>query len=493
MDDLWSTRPLLVIVFMAVIFILAAQPITDPDFWWHLKTGQYIVETRTIPHTDIFSTLRFGSEWVTHEWLSEVFIYGVFRLQGFGGLIVVFSILITAAFWVVYLRCRKRGVHSYVAGFAVLLGAATTMPTWGVRPQMFSLLFASLFICILDRYAHHEETPSIWWLVPLIILWVNLHAGFALGLVLIVLTISGLLLDWLLLRTYSFEDVWRRTRRLGWLLIVCIAAVWLNPNGVRIYSYPFETLSSHAMMQFIQEWRSPDFHNPLFQALALLLLLTFSALALSNKRPRPGDLLILAATAWATLRSARNVAFFALVATPLLAEHSWTFITSHRWDRWFGPSEKREPEVKSAPKLIVNLLLFVLVLTIIAFIVRRASERQAATEASEFPLAAVDFIRDQKPPQPIFNEYVWGGYLIWRLYPDCRVYIDGRADVYGDELMKEFLAVNDGKPAWREPLDNHGIRTALVRREAALASLLSQDNRWEKVFEDQQAVIFVRR
>src|SRR5260370_16794244 len=116
---------------------------------------------------------------------------------------------------------------------------------------------------------------GIWWCAALMVLWVNLHGGFALGLVLIVLTITGLGLDWLLLRKDSFADVWRRARPLGWLLLICVAAVCLNPNGARIYSYPFQTLSSHAMMQYINNWRPPDFHIPLFQPLAFLLLPTF--------------------------------------------------------------------------------------------------------------------------------------------------------------------------------------------------------------------------
>jgi hypothetical protein len=491
-DRLRSSRGLLALVFMLLIFTLAAQPITDPDFWWHLKTGQYIVETRSIPHTDIFSTLRFGSEWVTHEWLSEIFMYSVFRTLGYGGLIVIFSILIVGAFWIVYRQCRKRGVHPYVAGFAVLLGAVATMPTWGVRPQMFSLLFASIFISFLDRYSRREEMPSIWWLVPLMILWVNLHAGFALGLVLMVLTIAGVLLDWLSLRKDSFASVWRRARPLCVLLIICLAAVCLNPNGTRLYSYPYETLSSQATMQYIREWRSPDFHNPLFQPLALLLLATFSTLALSNKRARPGELLMLAVTAWATLRLGRNVAFFALVATPLLAMHSWTFITSHRSGKWLNAPEKRKPEERSTLKIVLNGLLLALVLAVVALGVGRAVTEQPVTEAQEFPAAAVDFILTQRPPQPIYNEYIWGGYLIWRLYPDYRVYIDGRADVYGDRLVEEWVQTHDGKPTWREALDHHGIRTVLVKPDAALASLLRQDSGWQKVFEDKQAVIFVR-
>jgi len=490
---LGSSRRLLVFVFMVLIFTGSAQPITDPDFWWHLRTGQYIVATRSVPHTDIFSTLRLGSEWVTHEWLSEVFIYGVFRVLGFGGLIVVFSLLITAAFWIAFQRCRRLAAHPYVAGFAVLLGAAATMPTWGVRPQMFSLLLASIFISFLDRYSRHEQMPSIWWLAPLMILWVNLHAGFALGPVLIVLTITGLLLDWLLLRQDSFAEVWRRARPLCWLLIMCVAAVCLNPNGLRIYSYPFETLTSQAMMQVIREWRSPDFHNPLFQGLALLLLATFSALALSRKRARPGELLVLAVTAWATLTSARNVAFFALVATALLAEHSWTFITNHRWGQWLDESEKRESEGKLAPKLVLNVLLLSFALAIVVLGLRRAVAQQPVSTAQRFPAAAVEFILAQRPAQPIFNEYVWGGYLIWRLYPDYRVYIDGRADVYGDRLVEEWLATHDGKPSWRDGLDRRGIRMVLIKPDAALASLLRQDSGWQNVFEDKEAVIFVRR
>ena len=411
-------------------------------------------------------------------------------MLGYAGLILVFSILITAAFGTAYQRCRQLAGHPYVAGFSLLLGAAATMPTWGVRPQMFSLLFAGIFISFLDRYSRREAMPSIWWLAPLIILWVNLHAGFALGLVLIVLTIVGLLLDWFFLRKDRFSDVWRRTRPLCLLLIICVAAVCLNPNGARIYSYPLETLSSHAMMQYIEEWKSPDFHNPLFQALALLLLATFSALALSTKRPNPSQLLLLAVTAWATLRSGRNVVFFSLAAIPLLAEHSSTFIASRRW---LDISERREADERSALKLVLNVFLLALVLVVVALGARRAVEKQPLVEAQKFPAAAVDFISNQKPSQPIFNEYAWGGYLIWRLYPDYRVYIDGRADVYGDELMKEFLTVNDGRPAWREPLDNHGIRTVLVRSDAALASLLRQDNGWSKIFEDKQAAIFVRR
>jgi hypothetical protein len=489
---LLSGRRRLVLFFMLLIFAGAARPITDPDFWWHLRTGQFIVETHTIPHADIFSTLRFGSEWVTHEWLSEVLMYSVFRAAGFGGLIIFFAIVITMAFWITYRRCETRAPHPYVAGFALILGTAATIPTWGVRPQMFSILFASIFLAILDSYCRSEKTRLIWWLIPLMILWVNMHAGFAVGLALILLTILGLALDACIMDKDSLGAIWKRIRPLCLLSLLATGAVSVNPNGLRIYSYPFETLQSHSQMRYIQEWRSPNFQDPMFLALLILILVTFCVLALSNKRPRPSEMLILAATFAATLRSGRNVPFFALVAMPSLAGQLWTSLSTH--SKLLAGSKDREVRQDNVilAAALNALLLVIAPLTAATFIVRRSIAKQPQVEAENFPSAAVDFIKSNNIPQPIYNEYHWGGYLIWKLYPDYRVYIDGRADVYGDALLEEFFTVHDGARTWRKPLDEYGIRTVLVEPDTAIASLLRQDPAWQKVFEDHQTVVFVR-
>lgn len=493
-----SARRLLAFVFMVVIFMLAARPIADPDFWWHLRTGQFIWETRTIPHADIFSTAFHGREWVAHEWLSEVLMYGINRASGYGGLVVCFALLITAAMWIVYRRCAERAGHVYVVGFALVLGALTASPTWGVRPQMFSFLFASIFVAVLGDYARGRRGNSVWYVVPLTILWVNMHAGFALGLVLIALTAAGMLLDaWLM--PDDEEDAptrinaWPRVRRLGLVFGACTVAVALNPNGVRLYSYPFETLTSRAMMKFIEEWFSPDFHELMFLPLAVMIFGTFTALALSKARARPGDLLLLAATGYAALRSGRNVPFFALVATPLLAGHGWNWLTAQSWGGWLTAPEKRETGKQATLKAALNVALLVVIPLAICFAkVGKTVANRGVDEAHNFPVAAAEFVRTEKPPPPIYNEYGWGGYLIWNFYPDYRVYIDGRADVYGDAYMEEFLATHDGGQQWREPLEHYGIRTVIVAPGAPLASLLRQDGGWRKAFEDEQAAIFIK-
>lgn len=488
------SRRLLVVVFMSVIFAAASRPITDPDFYWHLKTGEYLVATKTIPKTDIFSTSKFGSEWVTHEWLSEAFMYSLFRLFGYAGLIAAFAAIITATFKLAYRRCREVAPHPFIAGFALIVGAAATMPTWGVRPQMLSMLFASIFVMVLGDYCRNVRSNAIWFLIPLTVLWVNLHAGYAMGLALIILTIASLLTDALLLAETSLKQTWPRVRSLCGLLVGCIGAVCLNPSGTRMYSYPFETLTSSAMMQYIQEWKSPNFHEAMFQALALLFLVTFAALALSPKRIRPGELLMVLVMALATLKSSRNVPFFALLAIPLLAEHSWHWVTAQRWGQRFMEAEKQETGKAIALKIVLNVLVFLIIpLTLVGLRIGSSVRNQSSTESENYPVAAVNFMLREKPPQPIYNEYVWGGYLIWRLYPEYRVNMDGRADVYGDALIEEFLATHDGETKWREVLQKQGIRTVLLKPDVPLASLLRQDSEWQNVFEDKGSVMFVRK
>jgi len=490
-SPVFSRQRLAVFFFMIAIFAAAARPITDPDFWWHLKTGELLVQIKAIPTTDMFSTLRFGHEWVTHEWLSELFMYSVFRVAGFGGLIISFALIITIAFWTMYRRCLERTGQPYIAGLVMILCAAATVPVWGVRPQMFSILLAAVYLVILDRYCSKQKTRQVWWLIPLMILWVNMHAGFAVGIALIAITIVGLAIDARLVHKASLNSIWERIRKLCLVGLQTCVAVLINPNGWRIYWYPFETLRSKAQMQYIQEWKAPNFQDPMFLALLLLILAIIYVLALSSRRPRPSEILILLGTLAATLRSARNVPFFALVAAPPLARSLWVWYSDYRKSK----SESSPPVSQKTVPLepLLNIAIFVVLPALAALIsVQQTIGRQLRVEGENFPIAAVQFMKSQNLPQPIYNEYHWGGYLIWNLYPQYRVYIDGRADVYGDAFIEHYFVIHDGEPNWRMILDYHQIGTVIVEPNTAIASLLREDSSWKNVFEDKRAVVFTR-
>jgi len=357
---------------------------------------------------------------------------------------------------------------------------------------MFSMLFAALFLWILDKYILNKKTRLIWWLIPATILWVNMHAGFPVGLVLMLLTVVGLALDGYILQKLSPAKIWESTRRLFFVWILCVGAVAINPNGPRLFSYPLETLRSRSMMQYIQEWRPPDFQDPMFLGLIVLILVTFCALAVSGKRALPSELLMLSATVAGTLRSGRNVPFFALVATPILARHLWTRLAPHVTATGSVLRDRRDNGIEQGNVVISVLLLVVMPIVAAGVRLRNSVRIQPLVEARDFPRAAVDFISERNLTQPIFNEYHWGGYLIWKLYPRYRVFMDGRADVYGDELIEEFFRMHDGARDWRNLLDHYGIQSVVVSPNTAIASLLREDKGWNNIFEDQQTVIFTR-
>jgi hypothetical protein len=479
---LFSTRRAFVAILALGLFTMAARSVHDPDVWWHLRAGQQMVATHRVPHQDTFSYTRFGQPWVAHEWLSEVIFYSIFRLAGWAGLTVLFALVIAATFLLLYRQCAGR---PYLAGLLVALGAFATLPSWGARPQMFSMLLAALFLWLL--YRAEREDPSrlrfLWWMPLLLVLWVNLHGAFLLCPVLIALTLAGWMLEaWLGLR--GWPEVRPRLRQLTLVLVACLAVIPLNPNGLELYRYPFQTLQARTIVDYIVEWASPNFHATDFKPFLALLLLTCIALAVSRKRLSGSQLLLLLATAYAGLTAARHIPIFVLVAIPILAERAQELAGRS----WFAESASSP----AAPKAALN---FALVAAMAAFAFLRCYQviqQQPASEGKYFPVAATNFLLRQHPPAPIFNYYDWGGYFIARLYPQYRVFIDGRTDVYG-KLMDTFSDTARAQGDWRQALEKYRVRTVVVPPTTGLASVLRLDRNWSNVFEDQQAVIFVRQ
>src|SRR5262249_55771365 len=265
---------------------------------------------KTIPRTDLFSYTRASQPWIAHEWLSELFIYGLYLASGWGGLIACFSALVAFAFFLVYLRCEA---DPYVSGILVLWGARATAPLWGVRPQIISLFLTSLWILILERSERNRKL--LWWTLPLTLLWVNLHAGFALGLGLLLLFLLGEALEKIL----SHQPIDKsRTGALALTLLLDLLIVPLNPNGAKMYTYPINTLRSKAMQNYIAEWASPNFHRGEYWPFLFMLLAMVAALAWAQPRIRTRDLLLLGVAIFAALSSIRMIPFFVLVAVPLI-------------------------------------------------------------------------------------------------------------------------------------------------------------------------------
>jgi hypothetical protein len=403
----------------------------------------------------------------------------LYRLAGWGGLITAFGAVIALAFLLVFFRSAGR---PYVAGAITVWGAIASVPSWGVRPQIFTLLLASIFLLILEL--SNQRPNLLWWTPPLMLLWVNLHAGYAVGIALLVMFLIGDALD------HAFGDhiSVARVQRLGLALIACLAVVPLNPYGTAMYHYPLETLHSRAMLAYIGEWASPDFHQGMYLPALLMMLATILLSALSPRRLRARELLLLAVATYAALRSVRHIPIYVLVAAPLLSA------TLQARLQEIGKAEvfdRAQPLTRA--KLAVNLVLLAGFLAFAIVRVRYVIDRQPQAEAKEFPAAAVMFLARTRPLAPIMNHYNWGGYFIWKLYPQYEVYIDGRADLYGDSFLDEFASAYYVKGrSWRDPLEKWGLQTVVLPPDAPLVTALAAACGWQAIFSDDQAVVLAR-
>ncbi len=466
-------------------FMLASRPLSDGDFWWHLKTGEFIFHHHSIPRVDTYSFTNYGKVWVAHEWLSEVIFYVLYSWFGFNTLIFIFTILTVVAFWLVLRHSRS---HIFLKGTAMLLGVWSILPTVGVRPRTFTLLLAAFYLATLWSFDRGESKKRIWWLVPLMVLWVNLHAGYLIGLVLIGVALMGTVLDaWSLGAT--IRSRWDQIKTLSLVFIACVAAVNLNPQGPRIYLFPFEFFFSSVQQNLVLDWVSPDFHQSELLPLAILIIATMAALALSPKRVKPSELILFLSTLYATLKSNRHMAIFALVAAPLLSNYlqGWLETTS------FATAFRDSPTSGDRRKAIVfNLILLV---PLVACVVRLRSMIYSppAQERVGVPLQAVAYLKENNITGNTFTDpNIWSGYLIWET-PANPVYIDGRIDMYGDQFVRDYVDLTSGQTDWKDPFNRYGVKAAIVSPTSGLRFQLQQSPEWQERHRDEMALVFTRR
>ena len=498
------TLPRLVtaITFLA-LFAMAMRVSADTDTWWHLRTGQWIVEHRAVPATDPFSHTRAGAAWLIPGWIVQVPMYALFAWLGYAGLNLFTAFFILLAFVFVYLACEG---HPLARAFTLVLAAAASALYWSARPQIVSFALAAIFAYILWLY-RWRGVNRLWVLVPLMALWANAHGGFAIGFILIGLTLAGQALSlagrWLQRRAAPAEGLEpapgdQGARGLAWLAgigLACALAVMVNPAGPVMLLYPFKTVSIGVLQDFIQEWQSPNFHLRQAQPFLWLLFATAAVVIAARRRANLTDLLLVGGVAYLGFFSARNVALLAIVAPPVLTHHlaeGWGDFTA-RYPAW-----GRRLRVSSAPPrglaLAVNWILLVVVA--LAALAKAALALPSAANQAELaktvPIGAADFVRRTHPAGKLFNSYNFGAYLTWALYPDYPVYVDGRTDLYNEAFLREYLDVSLGRPGYGATLEKYGVNLVLVEANSILSDRLSESAGWREAYRDALAVVYER-
>ena len=471
-----------VVVAFVLVFALGARLRIDPDVWWHIRAGAETIDHWVI-RKDTFSFTKAGASWIDHSWGAEVIMNLVWRGAGYGGLMLLSGLLALTGGVFVYLMSSG---GTYIRSLAVVFASLTASIFWSPRPQMFSyaLTGAVLFILYLRR---RRDVDVLWTVPPLMLLWANLHGGFAIGFVLLAGTIAGEALE----NVTPLDDRGhldrRSLRKLCLVSLVSLGAVCVNPYGPRILAVPFETAGS-SFARLIEEWKPPDLHEAGFWPFAVMLVLLLVSLGASRRRMGWTDGILVAAATALALSAGRNVSTFAVVVTPVLSYHLAAVLADRGWT-------VRPAQRASRPMAALNLVLIVLVLGIAAMRVMEPFHggALAAAERNELPVEAVGYLRDHGTPGNLFNTYEWGGYLIYAL-PGVPVFVDGRSDLYGgDFLYDPYLVTASGGPRWERQLEHYGIGTVLVRRYSGLSTVLRDSGDWNVAYEDGLATVYERR
>jgi hypothetical protein len=478
---------LTVALFSALALLRLRKPIGDPDLGWHLAAGRHILDTGTLPRVDVFSYVAEGRPWLLYSWLAEVLFAALERALGPGGLIVVAALLVTATFAVVLATCRAAGARHTVAVAATLFAAAVALPTWTVRPHLFSFLFTAIVghVIVADRIATAAGREGagrcrLWWLVPLMVLWANTHVFFVYGLLLLGLHVAagG--------RRWFWAD---ETRRIAWPSLACLAAIGgallVNPYGHRLLLHFADLATEHTTFDMVHELQSPSIHAAHGKILVAFLFAVIVAVVYAPGRKDPGELAPVLIFAGLALAMARNMPFFAIAAAPVLARHADALWRS-------PPAARRLPPGSRRLALHACLLAGIVAVAVVG--VQRSAVHPAARAVSrtKYPVDAVAYLETQPPLGRLFNHFNWGGYLIGRLYPRYQVSMDGRTGVYGEAHLRRYRATQYLTPDWRAFLEACDPQVILWPVDDPFVRAVELLPEWRRVYRDDVAVIFVR-
>jgi hypothetical protein len=249
---------------------------------------------------------------------------------------------------------------------------------------------------------------------------------------------------------------------------------------------PFQTLSIGALQNYIQEWNSPNFHQAETLPFVALLFATLAASAAASRKLRWTELILVCGTAFMGLLAGRNLAVFAVVATPILTYELDSLLTDRSMK--FYPARFATP-MQARLNVVVIVVIALAAFAKIAVVLKPAAIAEA--QAQTLPVAAVNTLNQQHPSGPMFNSYNWGGYLIQNA-PEYPVFVDGRTDLYGDKFLTDYLRDATGGKGWQDDFAKYGIKLAVIEPTSGLADALRVEPGWKVAYEDKLAAVFVK-
>ena len=474
---LWlvSFPAMLGVFLVARVFASMRAFFVDPDLWWHIKNGADILATHHWPTKDPYSFTVYGQPWMSCEWLGDMLLAYVSRIGGVLALDVLLIVLGSAVMIALYYLGTLRSGNSKAGFLAAGLLSSLAFASFTLRPQMLGYLFLVLTMIALEFFRQGKHR-AIWFLPPLMLVWINTHGSWIIGL--------GAILAYWICGLKSFElggivaKAWTPSerRQISFIFMLCLAVLPITPYGTRLVAYPFTVASSLPVsVANVMEWWPMPFEDPQGK-LFLAIVLGFFALQICYRLTWRLEefALFLFGIATACLHL-RFLLIFVPFCIPILATI---------FARWLPAYNRRKEHY------VLNAILIGAVITAMAWFRPTTTGVDEAIEA-RFPVGAISYLRHHSVPGPMFDTYGFGGYLVWSGY---RVFIDGRSELYeAGGVLADYLHIANLKPGAFALLKTYRVKSVLMQQDAPLATALAVMPEWEKVYSDETSVLFVRR
>ncbi len=473
---------LLSLLIIAFTLLMAVEKVHNNDIWWHLKTGQWILENGKIPATDPFTFTTPGAAWTPHYWLADVMFAVVFRIGGIEGLILFKALIVAAGFFIIYRLMIRQGLNLLLATAVVMLAVFFGHFRFMLRPHVFMFLLSAAFFGILS-VGGGQRNLKLLWLLPLMLLWVNLHGSFFLGLVL-----AGCLLAEKLLTT-GYRRLQRKDATAKWpvFLMVVFALLGgitlLNPFGINLLRWVVTdfTLKNIADTFQVEEHMALTWgQHPLWWSFMLATALSFPV---AYRRARLFHLLAFAATSFLAIQGVRFIALAAILQAPILGYNLQALVDRIPQQKW---SSRRGLQAALSILLLAVGGTLIFQRSFADYTVHRFG---LGINATRFPQAAVHFLKELNPQGNLYNSWPMGGYLLWEL-PERKIFLDGRYLDAQLELMAQLKTMTE--PEIEALFNRFDIRAAILnRRDSRFSTYFSQAKNFRLAYFDDNALLYL--
>ncbi len=484
---------------MPIVFFLrrgGGPSMIEGDTGWHIRAGEWMLANGRVPDRDIFSYTKPGEPWFAWEWLWDVIFAWLHQRGGMNAVVLVSLLVVCVTFAMVFRLARRKSGNVLLAAVLTILATVSSSMHWLARPHLFTLLFVIVFYSLLERT--REGRMKLLWLLPaLTVLWTNLHGGFIVGIVLIATYAAGEFVAWFIETDRDIrKQALDRGRHYALAALGCLAASLANPYSYKLHVHIVRYLGDPYQWNHINEFQPLNFRHGAAIFFEPLVVLGVMAVFWNLHKRRYTDALLVAGWIHLALMAIRNLPILVILATPVLAlaAREWMDILlasglSRRvtgFFEWLSETE-RDFHVLDRPWRTHAVSVGAAV-AILLFFRSAPAEMRARFDAEKYPVAAVDSLAGTNGK--IFTHDEWGDYLIYRLYPVGRVYVDGRSDFYGAEFCEKYIHVMEVKRDWEKNLERYGVDILVLPVDEALAAAAERSPRWRCTHRDKTAAVF---